>query len=249
MKFIIKADYNNIVLSIKSNNFNDKLSNIFLYIIMCAINKLLSDKQFFTLILLFINCNLMLEDIGSHYYILYLLGRISDDYSLSKAHVFKILHCKSRETKLNRLYLTFNKSPLNKLIIEKHELNNSFTSDLLNSITKIVSYIASHKITQYSNNLFPPVDDLASFIQQEEILNRLSYLKNIMSIRLLKFLGVDIITTEQFLLYDHLEKYEYYVSCVEQINYSIKQMLIMTDEYTTLAKEIGHCNNIIKQIL
>jgi hypothetical protein len=137
------------------------------------------------------------------------------------------------------------------------KLNNLFaknsqnvSNNIFNLLAKFVHYISSHKISQYSNSIYPSYsnNNNSKYIQETEILNRLVSLKNIISVDILKHLGVNLITFDIFDTYSHVEKFEYYRSCIDKINLSIKNILEIIDVYMALEKEIKYCNDIVKNL-
>ena len=248
LKFIIKGQYSNIVEFIKVNTLELPFVNIFLCVIFCAIHRIITDKQLFTLILLFTNCGVTLDHIGSPYYIIYLFGKLSDEYYMSKTHILKLQSYKVKDRQIDSMYKVFKSLPCN-----NDDCGNNFGTTksliLLNCITNFISYMGSHRISQYSNPMYPPISEEYSYIQEEEILNRLRSLTNIIPLKVLKSFGIELLSFDDFMCLDHMDKYYYYISCIDNINVHMKELLIVIDRYASLDKEIKYYNNMINKLL
>ena len=246
LKYAIRCEYNNLISFIKSHK-QFQFVNIFLCIVFIAINNLITDKHFFTLILLFTNCDIEIYDIGTIYYIIYLLEKLNDNYKLSKSYIIKLLMYDTKKIQLTKSIYILKKSPFIK------SCNSISGVDIINDattiLTKISNYMSSHKISIYSNSIYPIIDEKYKYIQEAEIFNRLVALKNVLSMGILKYCGVNVISYDKFMEFNHGEKYGYYVSCVNKVNYTINKMLNILNTYVKLNSEINHCNGTIKKIL
>jgi hypothetical protein len=241
IKYIILNNYNDMIMSLKTCNKQD-IINIYLFMLNLAINNKTNDKMLFTITLIVYNYGINIFEISSVYYMLYILNILQkNNYVISRSYILKLLIYHTQDQHLKNIIEIFKKSPM---------ISHKFTINNINKILDIfVHYMSAHKIYSYGNQLYPIISVDTEKIQEKELFERLFILTKMISLIVLKYFGVNIISIKKYNIMHISEKFDYYSSCINTINISLKKIIMQVTLYYDLKIELDDYNNKIKNIL